>query len=64
LAYADDAPSPPSPDATLEEVTRRHIEAVLRREGGHVAKAAKTLGMPRSTLYQKIKQLGLETQSD
>lgn len=46
--------------ATLEQVTKRHIEAVLREQGGQVAEAARKLGMPRSTLYQKIKQLGLD----
>ena len=50
-----------STDSTLEEMTRRHIRAVLQEQGGQVALAAKKLGMPRSTLYQKIKQLGLET---
>lgn len=51
-----------APEArTLEQMTIRHIEAVLREEGGHVARAAATLGMPRSTLYQKIKQLGIDT---
>jgi DNA-binding NtrC family response regulator len=46
--------------SNLEEMTSRHIEAVLREEGGRVARAAKKLGMPRSTLYLKIKQYGLD----
>jgi DNA-binding NtrC family response regulator len=44
---------------TLEEVERRHIERVLTAERGHVEAAARRLGIPRSTLYQRIKQLGL-----
>ena len=44
---------------TLDEVERRHIEAVLRDERGHVARAAVRLGIPRSSLYQKIAKLGL-----
>jgi len=60
LVYAAEVPAV-STDSTLEEMTRRHIRAVLREQGGQVALAAKKLGMPRSTLYQKIKQLGLET---
>jgi DNA-binding NtrC family response regulator len=44
---------------TLEDVERRHIERVLREEGGQVERAAKRLGIPRSTLYQRIKQFGL-----
>jgi DNA-binding NtrC family response regulator len=45
---------------TLTEVERRHIENVLREVGGKVADAATRLGVPRSTLYQKIKALGIE----
>jgi len=41
---------------TLQELERRHIERVLRLEGGRVSDAAKRLGIPRSSLYQKIKQ--------
>ncbi len=44
---------------TLLEVERRHIELVLREENGHVERAARRLGIPRSSLYQKIKQLDL-----
>jgi transcriptional regulator of acetoin/glycerol metabolism len=45
--------------ATLEEVERRHIERTLREEGGRVEPAARRLGVPRSSLYQKLKKLGL-----
>jgi len=44
---------------TLEEVERLHIERVLREVDGRVAEASQRLGIPRSTLYQKIKKLGL-----
>jgi DNA-binding NtrC family response regulator len=44
---------------TLQEVERRHIELVLREEHGHVERAARRLGIPRSSLYQKVKELGL-----
>jgi DNA-binding NtrC family response regulator len=44
---------------TLEEVERRHIERTLREEGGRVELAARRLGVPRSSLYQKLKKLGL-----
>ena len=46
-------------DGTLEELERVHIDRVLREEGGRVANAAVRLGTPRSTLYQKIKKLGI-----
>jgi DNA-binding NtrC family response regulator len=44
---------------SLADVERRHIERVLAAEGGNVARAAQQLGIPRSSLYQKIKRLGL-----
>ncbi len=44
---------------TLAEVERRHIERVLREVGGRVPAAAERLGIPRSTLYQKLKQHGI-----
>lgn len=43
-------------DKTLEEVERRYIHQVLQKEGGHVESAAKKLGIPRSSLYYKLKQ--------
>jgi DNA-binding NtrC family response regulator len=57
-------PAPlPSPaedaGATLDEMERKHIERVLRDLGGRVAEASQRLGIPRSTLYQKIKKYGL-----
>jgi DNA-binding NtrC family response regulator len=54
---------PPGPPGeahlTLEELERLHIERVLREVEGRVAEASQRLGIPRSTLYQKIKKLGL-----
>jgi DNA-binding NtrC family response regulator len=41
---------------TLEEVERTHIARALRILGGQVPEAAKKLGIPRSSLYNKIKQ--------
>jgi DNA-binding NtrC family response regulator len=46
-------------DLTLEELERRHIERVLRRENGHVERAATRLGIPRSSLYERLKRLGI-----
>ena len=45
---------------TLEELERRHIERVLDLEKGHVVAAAERLGIPRSTLYQKLKEYGID----
>jgi DNA-binding NtrC family response regulator len=47
-------------DVTLQGVERRHIERILRAEGGHVPRAARRLAVPRSSLYQKLKKLGID----
>jgi DNA-binding NtrC family response regulator len=56
----------PSADSrlTLEEVERRHIERVLGEEAGHVERAARRLGVPRSSLYERIKRLGIATRKE
>ena len=41
---------------TLIELEKQHIERVLNEERGRVERAAKRLGIPRSSLYQKIKK--------
>ncbi|MFY9559035.1 MAG: sigma-54 dependent transcriptional regulator [Terriglobales bacterium] len=45
---------------TLEEMERDYIAQVLQAEGGRVETAARKLGIPRSTLYAKLKQYKLE----
>jgi DNA-binding NtrC family response regulator len=44
---------------TLDELEKQHIERVLIEERGRVEKAATRLGIPRSSLYQKIKKYQL-----
>jgi DNA-binding NtrC family response regulator len=48
---------------TLAEMERQHITRVLQEESGKVAQAATRLGIPRSTLYQKIKVYGITTEA-
>ena len=50
----------PETHLTLLEVEQRHITRVLREEQGHVERAAARLGIPRSSLYQKIKKLQID----
>lgn len=50
------AGSAPPSDLTLEQLERWHIERVLREENGHVDSAAQRLGIPRSSLYHKLKK--------
>ena len=45
---------------TLEEMAKLLMEATLRQQKGSVRKAAKVLGIDRTTLYKKIKQYGIE----
>ena len=47
------------PRLKLAELERRAIVAALREENGRVPAAAARLGIPRSTLYQKLKQHGI-----
>jgi DNA-binding NtrC family response regulator len=59
-----DAVGPPDapPDEvalTLRDLERLHVERVLRLEGGHVGRAARRLGVPRSSLYEKIRRYGI-----
>ncbi|MGA2099181.1 MAG: sigma-54 dependent transcriptional regulator [Candidatus Acidiferrum sp.] len=44
---------------TLDELERSHIEEVLALENGRVGLAAQKLGVPRSSLYEKLKQYGI-----
>jgi len=43
-------------DMTLEQLERWFVERVLREENGKVESASRRLGIPRSTLYQKLKK--------
>jgi DNA-binding NtrC family response regulator len=48
---------------TLVAMERAHIERVLAECDGHVDAAARILEIPRSSLYQKIKKLGIDPKS-
>jgi DNA-binding NtrC family response regulator len=42
---------------TLEEIEHTHMLSALERSNGDVAKAAKSLGISRATLYRKLKDI-------
>jgi DNA-binding NtrC family response regulator len=58
MPHLDDEPA-----LTLAELERQHIARVLHEEAGKVAQAAVRLGIPRSTLYQKLKVYGIPTET-
>jgi DNA-binding NtrC family response regulator len=45
---------------SLEEQERTYIAKVLALTDGHKARAAEILGIPRTTLWRKLKRLGLD----
>jgi len=45
---------------TLEDVERAHIEAIWSQSGGNHSKAARTLGIDRTTLYAKMKRYQIQ----
>jgi Nif-specific regulatory protein len=47
-------------DAT-HEFQRKYIQQSIERARGNVSQAAKNLGVHRSNLYRKMRQLGMET---
>jgi len=53
------AAEPSGARLSLADAERRHIEAVLREEGGVVPRAASVLGLSRSALYERIKKHGI-----
>ena len=53
----------PSELAPLEEIERRYILHVLQSVAGNRTLAARTLGLDRKTLYRKLRQYGLPTDS-
>jgi transcriptional regulator with PAS, ATPase and Fis domain len=59
LPARGEAPPRPGTMASLEEVERRHVAAVLAHTGGNVSQSARILGIDRVTLYNKMKKWGL-----
>jgi DNA-binding NtrC family response regulator len=57
---ADAANAGDSEIVSLVEAEERYIRRVLAHEGGSVERAAKKLGVPRNTLYYKLKKYGVE----
>ncbi len=54
----------PDHPASLSEVEKRHIAAVLHHSGGNVSQAARILDIDRVTLYSKIRKYHLREVDD
>ncbi len=61
LGLPSRAEAPPRPGAlaSLEEVEKRHVAAVLAHTGGNVSQSARILGIDRVTLYNKMRKYGI-----
>jgi transcriptional regulator with GAF, ATPase, and Fis domain len=55
LAQQECIPEP----VTLRDAERAHIERILREANGVIGAAAVRLGLPRSTLFYKMRRLGI-----
>jgi DNA-binding protein Fis len=51
-------------DLSLDAAIKRHIEKVLELTGSHQTRAAKALGIPLSTLRNKMKKVGARVRKD
>ncbi len=49
----------PASASTIDQVQREHIARVLQQTGGNKSRAAKILGIKRTTLLARMKKLGL-----
>jgi DNA-binding NtrC family response regulator len=43
----------------LSDVERLYIQRIIQEENGRIERAAQRLGVPRSSLYKKIKAMGI-----
>ena len=52
-----------APTLSLAEVESDHVRRVLESVGGHMARAAETLGIHRNTLTRKVREYGIDVPS-
>lgn len=52
-------PAPPPAKETLSEMERRRILEAMQETGGNVSEVVRRLGIPRSTLYRRLREYGL-----
>ena len=61
VALAQAQPGRAEQTETLEALERRHIQRVLHLTAGNKLRAARMLGIPRASLYRRIRRYGLES---
>jgi DNA-binding NtrC family response regulator len=60
LVFLDDRPAPALPwGQTLEELERTYFARALEMSGGNLRAAARTLGIPKSTFFDRVRKYGL-----
>jgi DNA-binding NtrC family response regulator len=59
-AYTIHATDPGNHMRKLEDIESEVIRMAISRYDGHMSEIARRLGIGRSTLYRKLKELGLE----
>jgi DNA-binding NtrC family response regulator len=64
LAGADPMERALAKEASLEDLEKDYIVAILRRTKGHQIKAATILGIDRRTLYRKIRRYNIPLSRD
>ncbi|MGH8192098.1 MAG: sigma-54-dependent transcriptional regulator [Rhodanobacteraceae bacterium] len=52
----------PAPSRSLDDPPRADVEKALRRTGGVISIAARTLGMSRQALYRRMQRYGIPTE--
>jgi len=64
LAYRSENLSTGNDTARLRDLERRAIKEALDSVGGDRVRAAKLLGIGKTTIYRKLKEYGLENEED
>ncbi len=60
LKSGDNSPKSKNETLKLEEVEKETIEEAIKRSAGNLSKAAKELGLGRTTLYRKMDKYGIK----
>jgi transcriptional regulator of acetoin/glycerol metabolism len=62
VAHLGLPPAPPAASRSLDDPPRDAVEEALRRAGGVISRAARTLGLSRQALYRRMQRYGIPTE--